>query len=714
MKVENKINYKRVSVAFVVSIALSITSMASANPATGDWPISSHDYNNTNNNSDEKKINSITAKYLRRTWETFNDDSLVFEPTPTGFVLESVLGLSYPKSVVGVLSSPIIIDGTVYYIDQLGTIFARDAETGEIQDSNKHWTTTLVDPVFDLSEAPVLPGLFFSAPVVTDDYIWIASSSSGRLHAIQRNGGAEVDFDLSDAAITPYELLPEFPFSSVLGDAVVVNTGPEDGNRDLFILGINVILNDALIEGGEAGVQLAIDITNPLNPVEAWRRASVDVNPATSLRYGSGSSLSSGLAVDLERKVIYGGTGQQTSLPYVGYPDPTLAPTGFIDRSDSMYAIDYITGSFLWVNQFHNGDVFELNAPISTGPNNPNPNGAVDADVIAPPVLWTAKINGVNRDLVGTGSKGGLYRVVDRETGETVWERNISKQTGIGGIQGGSAYADGTVYVVGYEGLDDGFSDAQFGVSFDTGNNPNAFFATFNPSFWADVEDVSEDNDPSTGMRTKLYALNAKTGQSKWSFANGNDFVELKAGAALRHVSVANGVIFVTTSSGQLFAIDQNGEILFNDQTPDLNDLFSLGLGKPQHASMNAGTVISNGMIFVGYGGQNNPSGGILAYEIDGIPASLELLSLLNQKSWDIPMQGPQNKQNKFRNKLERAITKAINKVQANKIQKAIAKLKTFKNITFNAVDAGVLKRKNAKALRVDANVIISILRDEI
>ena len=79
---------------------------------------------------------------------------------------------------------------------------------------------------------------------------------------------------------------------------------------------------------------------------------------------------------------------------------------------------------------------------------------ATDADVLSPPVLFTARTaDGRIRDLVGAGSKGGLYRVVDRSTGETVWERQISKRTGLGGIQAGTAYANGVVYVAGFEGL---------------------------------------------------------------------------------------------------------------------------------------------------------------------------------------------------------------------------------------------------------------------
>jgi hypothetical protein len=206
-----------------------------------------------------------------------------------------------------------------------------------------------------------------------------------------------------------------------------------------------------------------------------------------------------------------------------------------------------------------------------------------------------------------------------------VWERQISKPTGIGGIQAGAAVGDGVVYVAGFEGIDDGFSDAQFGTSLDTGLFPNAFFATFSPAFWADVEDVRDDADPATGMRVKVYALDAATGRSLWRFAHHRDYVELPAGAALRHVSATRDLVYVTTSSGHLFVLSaRNGAILFQDQTPDLNEVFDLGLGKPHHASMNGGTVIADGMVFVPYGAQNNPSGGVIAYEVNHRPTAAD------------------------------------------------------------------------------------------
>ena len=592
----------------------------------GDWSHYSYDYSNSNNNNTEHQLSKQNVSSLVRAWETFNDDSEYPFPAPTGFVLETALGLHFPSAVVGIISPPVIQNGTIYYIDSLGTLFARDAKSGTITDHKKHWTTHLVDPDFKKSASPLAPELYYTAPMLTEDHIWLVGSIYGRLHAIERIGGKEIDFDKTTPEIDPYVMLPTHEFGGSQGEGVIVKTAvhrsgnleqsgdASDRNQILLIRGLDVIVNDAIIKGGNVGLILALDITDPKNPKEVWRTHSVEINPLNQKRFGAGVSTGSGLAVDTERHLIFGGTGQFTAIPYDGYP-AEKEPNGFIDRSDSLWAMDYLTGKFVWVNQFHKGDVFNLNIPESAGP--ALKFGPRDSDVLSPPVLFTAKLKtGEILDMVGNGSKGGIYRAVDRDTGRTIWERKISKTTGLGGIQAGAAYANGNIYVAGFEGIDDGFSDAQFDVP-GYSQFLNAFFATFSPKFWADVEDTVPDNNPATGMRVKVYSLDAATGKSNWHFPGGRDYVELLAGAAMRHVSIANGLVFVTTSSGKLFALDaDNGEILFTDQTPDLNELMGLGLGKPHHASMNAGTVISNGMIYVPYGGQNNPSGGIFAYKI--------------------------------------------------------------------------------------------------
>jgi outer membrane protein assembly factor BamB len=489
-------------------------------------------------------------------------------------VLESVLGFVFPNAVVGAVASPIVRDSTIYYVDALGTMFARNATTGTITDPQAHWTTTLVDLGFTDAVTPVLTELIYTAPIVTDQYVWVLGSVYSQLHLIERNGGAEVDCDPSTPEIDPFRRVTDLPFGSILGEAVVIDSG----QRKLLIASVNVILNDALVQGEEGGLQIALDVSNPTQPFEVWRRITLEIDPSTGFTFGSGVSAGAGLAVNLQRKLIIGGTGQNTSEPYPGYPDAALAPPGYIDRSDALYALDFESGEFVWANQFHNGDVFNLSAPVSTGPDQAN--GPRDADVLSPPVLFLTRCHGDTRNLAANGSKGGLFRSVDRDSGATVWQRQLSKPTGIGGIQVGAAVTKGVIYVAGFEDIDKGFSDAQFGISFETGLFGNAFFATFSPSFWADVEDVGDDNNPATGGRIKVFALDAATGRSRWHFSGGRGYVEPLAGASLRHVSVANGLLFVTSPSDQLFVLDvDDGKLLFNDQSLDLNGEFSLGLG---------------------------------------------------------------------------------------------------------------------------------------
>jgi outer membrane protein assembly factor BamB len=494
-------------------------------------------------------------------------------------------------------------------------MFARDAKTGRSIEPATHWTTTLVDPDFDHASVAVAPDLFYTAVSVTEDHVWVLSSVYGRLHAVERHGGAEVDFDCSTPEIDPLALAPDRAFTSSLGEPIIFETTRQQGSRTLFVAGINVILNDALVQGRETGLMIALDITDPYAPFEVWRTPTIDINPETGRPFGTGVSAGSGLALDRKRRLLYGGTGQNTTEPYAGYPNPDAAPAGYIDRGDALFAIDYVTGQFVWVNQFHSNDVFDLNNPVPTGPGRTD--GPRDADVLVPPILFRAGTARGARDLVAGGSKGGLFRAVDRETGQTIWQRQVSQPSGLGGIQAGAAVAKGFIYVAAFEGLDEGWSDANFNAPGST--YLNAFFATFAPAFWADVEDVRADDNPATGARTKLYKLDAGTGYSAWSFPGGRDYVDLPAGVCLRHVSVANDVVFVTTSSGRLFAVDsKTGSILFSDQTLDLNAHYGLGLGKPHHAPMNGGALISDGMVYVPYGGQNEPSGGIIAYEVAG------------------------------------------------------------------------------------------------
>ena len=207
--------------AFVLASAVSVAdSTLNASQQVG-WSKYSFDYANSNNNPDETKISATTAPRLQRAWQTFNDSKWRPGSPPSGFVLESAVGLKFPATVVGVVSPPLVVEGTIYYIDELGTMFARDAMTGTITDPAKHWTTTLVDPDYAANPSPYTPELYYTAPVATADMIWIRSSVNGRVHAVNRIGGKEVDFDPTKSGIQPYTILPDSPqLHSVKHDAI--------------------------------------------------------------------------------------------------------------------------------------------------------------------------------------------------------------------------------------------------------------------------------------------------------------------------------------------------------------------------------------------------------------------------------------------------------------------------------------------------------------
>ncbi len=119
-------------------------------------------------------------------------------------------------------------------------------------------------------------------------------------------------------------------------------------------------------------------------------------------------------AIDVERGLLYVGTQNAYSPNPAPYGNPT-----------SLLALDLSTGAERWV----------FNAPPGGGATAP----IEDAGFSASPNLFSARIFGQPRDLVGVGQKSGLYWALDRDTGEFVWRTQVSPAGPLGGIQGTSA-----------------------------------------------------------------------------------------------------------------------------------------------------------------------------------------------------------------------------------------------------------------------------------
>jgi len=111
-------------------------------------------------------------------------------------------------------------------------------------------------------------------------------------------------------------------------------------------------------------------------------------------------------------------------------------------RSDSIVALDATTGEQRWIRQVTTGDVFTIGTPISE-----------DSDLGTNPVLFDAEIDGTTRDLLGAGQKSGMFWVLDRETGDVVWQRQVSGGSSlVGGVFNNGAYDGQRIVVAGNNG----------------------------------------------------------------------------------------------------------------------------------------------------------------------------------------------------------------------------------------------------------------------
>jgi polyvinyl alcohol dehydrogenase (cytochrome) len=246
---------------------------------------------------------------------------------------------------------------------------------------------------------------------------------------------------------------------------------------------------------------------------------------------GAGAGIWSTPAVDTERRVLYVGTGQGLSPP-----TPPMA--------DSIVAVHYKTGELKWATQFTYPDVFSAGHP-----------GGKDADVGASPNLWTSD----GRDLVGAGDKGGTYHALDRETGEVVWETELTPGSAFGGEIGSAAFVDGLII-------------ASSNVGDPETNAPTNF--------------------------TRVFALDPATGEKKWSSP------ELP-GKIFGPVGAVPGVAFVGTDAKQMLAFDtQTGEELWNFEAP---------------YQTACGPSIVDGRVLWGYGfsfGPGESVGGVISFTV--------------------------------------------------------------------------------------------------
>ncbi len=283
----------------------------------------------------------------------------------------------------------------------------------------------------------------------------------------------------------------------------------------------------------------------------------------TDLYGPSGAGIWSSPAIDVKRKAVYVGTGNN-------YSDP---PT---NTSDALIAFDLDTGSMRWVKQLTE-DAWNLSCSQPNKPSCPQ-NPDRDVDIGSSPILRTLP---GGKDILLVGQKAGVVFGMDPDQrGAILWHTEIGKGGPMGGIQWGMA------------------ADAE--------------------KVYAPLSDIIP------GPGGGLFALKIATGEKIWSVPPADPGCKQTKGCSPAQSAAASlipGVVFSGSFDGHLRAYSTtDGKLVWDLDT--LRDFDTVNGVKAHGGSMNvAGPAIAGGMLFVNSGYNvlvGMPGNVLLALSADG------------------------------------------------------------------------------------------------
>jgi polyvinyl alcohol dehydrogenase (cytochrome) len=304
-----------------------------------------------------------------------------------------------------------------------------------------------------------------------------------------------------------------------------------------------------------------------------------DAKPTTISRVGtqqygpSGAPIWTAAAIDEKRRLIYVGTGENTSAPAT-------------DTSDAILAIRIDDGALAWKFQATPNDIFLTGCMnIPDGPNCP-PADSINKDWdFGAGIMLGNKSDGT--ELVLAGQKNGVVWALNPDNGELVWNTKVGPGGAMGGIHWGMAF-DG--------------SDKLF-----VGNNQSS-------------------GPTADGVEPGLHALDTDTGEILWSHlpqpdCSGERRNNLRTCDSNWGMSAAtllvDGAVIQGSNDGFIRVFDaQRGEPLFTFDTARPFDTVN-GVEGKGGAIDNATVVAANGMLLVqsGYGLMGVPGNLLLAFK---------------------------------------------------------------------------------------------------
>jgi polyvinyl alcohol dehydrogenase (cytochrome) len=491
---------------------------------SADWPMFGQNAANTANNPSETTISTANVSQLAPKW--------IF--TTGG----------------DVSARAAVVNGVAYFPDWGGNLWAVNAANGSLI-----WSRQLSDyglPANTRSR---------TTPAVDKGILYLGTQDGAWLLAINTTTGALVwKTQLESPANDPFAIISTSPV--VVGGTVYTGIASLEEGMAAFIPGFQC----CKARGSVVAVQAN-------NGKIKWQTYT------TPAGYSGAGVWGSNLVVDAESNRVFVSTGNnysrpkssaKSSIPGTTYGaciagGGTPASCNALDNYvDAIIALDTGNGKVKWDRKLVNWNqtafgvidgsddwnvacifpgINPTNCPTDAGP---------DYDFGSAPNLITYQTSKGPKTILGAGQKSGIYFALDPKTGATLWQTQVGPGSALGGMEWGSATDGKRIYV----------QIANFyGIPSPSGRSAGS---------WA--------------------ALDPATGAVLWHKPDPND------ATVLAPMTVANGVVYAHSMAGgpsapTMFALDATTG----------NTLWSFASG----ASVNAGATVVKGTVFWGSGYTN-------------------------------------------------------------------------------------------------------------
>ncbi len=536
-----------------VSSMAGFCSQAAAQPCRNGhaWRFWGGDLRNTHASEAEREINSADVGLLAPKW--------VF--TTAG----------------NVSATPTVECGSVYVPDWGGYLYRLDAATGKAI-----WSHRISEYTGNSAS------ISRSSPAIGPDQLILGDLAGATVMSLDKGTG---------------KLLWKTTVEQAAG-AVITNSPVIEGDR--VYVGVSsrqeILAIDSGFQLSFRGSVVALDLRTGR---VVWQTYTVPQG------YSGGAVWGSNFVVDRGRGSLFVTSGNNYSVPPSveaclakanGSAAGKLACLSPTDYLDSVLALDLDTGRIKWGRRLEGdddwtvscvrNDVAGIPCPDPSGPDydfGSGPNlfrmeagrreqGAEQDQAIGREEGARRERGGQAREAIGAGQKSGVYWALDPDTGNVLWGTQVGPGGQTGGIVWGSAVADGRVY---------------------TAENNSGY-----------VSYKLQPENTQTWNAGSWAALDARTGAVVWEVpATGlNPLNRAQDAGALGQVTVANGVFYAGSGSGDMVALDAaTGKLLWRF---------------PTGGSVICGPSVVDGTVFWGSGYSNfnfgAPNNKLYAFSLPG------------------------------------------------------------------------------------------------